>query len=544
MHQKKLVLLFLLALNCFVFYGQQIIKETNYTLLYYPNTIEIDFNSDVAGKIRLEDAFTHQQVEINQLSASKFKINAFRPAQIFKLEYSMDVARTSNPIATYIATPSTSTGTINVYFNHPVDTGFAQIQNAVNLSNTMATTLITYMNNCQSTMDIAIYSSYSPSATTGIAGAINAAYNRGVQVRVIYDGSASNFIPLLNANIPRLPSPTTIAYTIMHNKFVIFDANNSNAAKPFVWTGSTNWTTSQINGPDKNSAIVIQDQALALGYKIEFEEMWGSTTAIPNVTNSKFGQFKTDNTPHHYIIGGKTIDSYFSPSDGTTAKIISCLNSANSDCEAAVMDITKTNCSAAIINRYNAGVLKSYVIVDGQNPAGNQITTLQNTLTTSKAVVYNNTGIMHHKFVVIDNYNAASDPQVLLGSHNWSASAETKNDENTLIVHDLNITNQYFQAFAYLFQLSGGVLNTLTYQETAFSIYPNPSKGIYSFTTTDEFNANWKLSVYNCLGQKILTASPDSLTNNTIDLTEQPIGMYFFEFESINKTYHYKVIKN
>ena len=108
----------------------------------------------------------------------------------------------------------------------------------------------------------------------------------------------------------------------------------------------------------------------------------------------------------------------------------------------------------------------------------------------------------------------------------------------------MNITNQYFQAFAYLFQLSGGVLSTSTYQDTAFAIYPNPSKGIYSFTTTDEFNANWKLSVYNCLGQKILTASLDSMINNTIDLTEQLVGMYFFEFESINKTYHYKVIKN
>lgn len=544
MHQKKLVLLFLLIVNCFVFYGQQIIKETNYTLTYYPKTIEIEFNSNVTNDIRLEDAFTHQQIGINQRSASKFEISAFPPAQILKLEYTMNDTRTSNPITTYIATPSASTGIINVYFNHPVDTSFAQIQNAVNLSNTMATTLISYINNCQSTMDIAIYSSYSPSATTGIAGAINAAYNRGVQVRVIYDGSASNFIPLLNTNIHRLPSPTTSAYTIMHNKFVIFDAANSDATKPYVWTGSTNWTTSQIDGPDKNSAIVIQDQALALGYKIEFEEMWGSTTATPNATNSKFGQYKTDNTPHHYIIGGKTIDSYFSPSDGTTAKIVACLNSANSDSEAAVMDITKTDCSGAIISRYNAGVSKSYVVVDGQNPAGNQITTLQNTLTTSKAVVYNGSGIMHHKFVVIDNYNANSDPQVLLGSHNWSSSAETKNDENTLIVHDLNITNQYFQAFAYLFQLAGGVLNTSTYQDTVFSIYPNPSKGIYSFTSNDEFNANWKLSVYNCLGQKILTTSQDSLTNNTIDLSEQPVGMYFLEFESRNKTHHYRVIKN
>jgi len=100
-------------------------------------------------------------------------------------------------------------------------------------------------------LDIAIYSSASPSSTSGIAGAINAAYNRGVKVRIIHDGTASNFTSLLNSAIPVLPSPTISAYTIMHNKFVIFDANSSDANLPLVWTGSTNWTVSQIDGPDK-----------------------------------------------------------------------------------------------------------------------------------------------------------------------------------------------------------------------------------------------------------------------------------------------------
>ena len=65
---------------------------------------------------------------------------------------------------------------------------------------------------------------------------------------------------------------------------------------------------------------------------------------------------------------------------------------------------------------------------------------------------------MHHKFMVVDNFDTSSDPLVLLGSHNWSSAAQTKNDENTLIVHDANIVNQYYQSFAYLYLQAGGII--------------------------------------------------------------------------------------
>ena len=127
----------------------------------------------------------------------------------------------------------------------------------------------------------------------------------------------------------------------MHNKFVIFDANNTNPNLPWVWTGSTNWTEAQIEGPDQNNAIAIQDQSLALAYKLEFEEMWGSSTQTPNLAISKFGPYKTDNTPHNFIIGGKKVECYFSPSDNTNTQIIATINSANSDIDIAAM-LTRT----------------------------------------------------------------------------------------------------------------------------------------------------------------------------------------------------------
>jgi hypothetical protein len=58
--------------------------------------------------------------------------------------------------------------------------------------------------------------------------------------------------------------------------------------------------------------------------------------------------------------------------------------------------------------------------------------------------------IMHHKFMLAD-VGTESDPLVLTGSHNWSTNATTRNDENTLIVHDAEIAELYYRAWRGIF---------------------------------------------------------------------------------------------
>lgn len=549
---KFLCTLLLSALQLSICYSQQTSKEEDYIIVYGNATIAIQFdqNKGVAAIINALDVATHRPVDLTvegRNSAPTYTLNNLHPSEIVELEYTLGNDALIH--RGYIANTSQSTGAINVYFNHPVDTNYAQIQDAVNLSNTLDDMLITYINACTSTMDIAIYNSYSPSATTGIAGAINAAYARGVQVRVIYDGSTSSvMIGLLNSAIPTLASPNNSAYGIMHNKFVIFDANVSDANKPVVWTGSTNWTTVQIDGPDRNSAIIIQDQSLALGYKIEFDEMWGSNTMTPDLDLSKFGPDKTDNTPHTYNIGGKIVNSYFSPSDGTNSKIIATINTANSDIDVATMLVTRSDIANALISKYNGGLTNTNIVVDSQNPSGNQITGLQSNLGADHVVVYSGSGIMHHKFMVVDNYNSASDPLVLVGSHNWSSSAENKNDENILIVHDLNIANQYYQAFAYLYQFAGGVITpTLGINQNEFEndlvVYPNPCNGILNIDTRNSTLSDVEISVYDVLGNRIFSNHYSNLIHETIDLSSQASGMYFINAQSDSKMAHFKLLK-
>ena len=48
---------------------------------------------------------------------------------------------------------------------------------------------------------------------------------------------------------------------------------------------------------------------------------------------------------------------------------------------------------------------------------------------------------MHHKVIVVD------ERVVITGSYNFSASAEERNDENTLIIHSPEIAAHYLKEF-------------------------------------------------------------------------------------------------
>lgn len=531
-------------------FAQESIAEKDFTVRYLPNRLELAFdNAKAPNSIKVTDVFSKKEVAIEKTTSNNFFIiDSIKPSQFFKVEYTLKDAKTTPSIVT-IASKSVSSGAINVYFNHPVDTSFSQTQDAVYLADTLDNMLISYIDNCVATLDIAIYNSYSPSAAAGIAGAINAAYARGVQVRVIYDGGTSSLmIPHLNSSIPKLASPTSSTYSIMHNKFVIIDAICNNPFLSYVWTGSTNWTTAQIEGPDKNNAIVIQDQTLAAAYTLEFEEMWGSATATPNTTLSKFGQYKTDNTPHNFIIGGSVVECYFSPSDGTNSKIIAAVNSANTDLEVAVMNFTRSDVCTAILNKFSSGITNCNVIVDSSNPMSNQISNLQAGLSPNHAVIDTAPGIMHHKFMVVDNFNSASDPLVLTGSHNWSTAAETKNDENTLIVHDANIANQYYQAFASVYLASGGIIvNPLSNTENSvdsnlFQIIPNPTNGIFEIASNKSIN-QFEFRIFNVLGKLIKENQYATFSSCKIDLSMENAGFYLLELNYDGKSYFYKVVK-
>ena len=148
--------------------------------------------------------------------------------------------------------------------------------------------------------------------------------------------------------------------------------------------------------------------------------------------------------------------------------------------------------------------------------------------------------------MLVDNFNAASDPQILTGSHNWSTSAETRNDENTLIVHDKIVADQYFQAFAYLYNFAGGVLNATEFVQANHQLiaYPNPTSDI-AYIKSDNRIANQRGSytIFNVAGNKILEKQFTQLKEAQIDLTNYPKGLYFINLIVGDKIYQTKLLK-
>ena len=335
------------------------------------------------------------------------------------------------------ATVSNSSGTVRAYFNNSVDHSVAITQNAQNIGTTMNDTIKSYIDKAQHTLDIAIYNH----SDALITNAINDAYNRGVAVRYLTCGSTTTLaLGDLDTNINVLEKQGGSG--IMHNKFVVIDADLNDSS--WVITGATNWTSGQLFD-DYNNLLLIQDQSIARTYELEFNEMWGSDSLQPNANNALFGPNKTDNTPHQFLVNGDVMEVYFSPSDNTTNKLIDAFQTANDELNFALLVFTQNDLGWALENLHNNSVTVQGII-EQVNTTGSEY----QYLTDAGIDVRSHTGvqhIMHHKYAIIDQALASSNPLVITGSHNWSAAAENSNDENTVFYYNQNIANQYYQEF-------------------------------------------------------------------------------------------------
>ena len=336
---------------------------------------------------------------------------------------------------------------IKCYFNHAVNTALSTGTGATYLNGTFPDTIAAYINRAKSTIDVAVYNftSNGSDIVSKIATAINSAYTRGVVVRWIHDGSSSNSgVNLLNANIPRLASPTTSSYGIMHNKFLAIDVNTVNANDAFVITGSYNFSTAQTN-TDYNNLLIIQDKNVAVAYYNEFNKMWGGTAATPNLTTSTFGTNKTSSALHYFNVNGTQIQIHFSPKDSCGKYLKNVINSASSDLFFGIYTFTDNSIATPILNKFNSGSVAVRGIMDNFSKTYTPFTTLSSTLG-SNMIVYNGAGLYHNKIFIADALNFSSDPQVATGSFNWSLAAQNSNDENFLVIHDSSIVNQYYQS--------------------------------------------------------------------------------------------------
>ena len=316
---------------------------------------------------------------------------------------------------------ASSTTNITVYFTDNIPTDRPSICMPF-----IEAALISLLSSASTSIDACLYSM----GRDSIRDALLQAHGRGVAVRVACETEyAAGFRVLEDAGIPVAQDNRS---GLMHNKFFVID-------RRIVWTGSTNMTNEGFSSNHNNSPAIVCPE-LALAYEAEFEEMF---------IERRFGTAKTDNTPHCLTCDGIVIDSYFSPSDGSEERLIEEIRDADTSIYFAIYYFTSDAVREALVERAATGVTVQGVY--DASGAGHPAAEYEALCRAGMPIkVEDFRGRLHHKFMVIDV--DGTDPVVVTGSYNWTSAGTKKNDENTLIIHDLAISQTYYEEWNHIWQ--------------------------------------------------------------------------------------------
>jgi len=290
--------------------------------------------------------------------------------------------------------------------------------------------LVDSIGSARQTLDVAAYSL----TLDSVRKALIDAHKRGVTVRMVMESDNmdnADVQKIMEAGIPVIGDRRE---GLMHNKFMVIDRSE-------VWTGSMNFTDSGTYR-DNNNLIHIRSSDVAENYTTEFEEMF---------TDDVFGPDPGAITPHPDLtIDGTRIESFFSPDDHPAAHVTALLHGAQESIHFLAYSFTTDDFGVALISRAGAGVTVSGVM------EADQVRTNQGTeydkLRQAGLDVHldGNPDYMHEKVFIIDG------KIVVLGSYNFSASAETRNDENMLVIYSPELAGQFLQEFQRVYARAEG----------------------------------------------------------------------------------------
>ncbi len=280
--------------------------------------------------------------------------------------------------------------------------------------------LVNAINDAQSSVDVAMYNIN----LKEIEMALLQAEQRGVRVRIVMESDA------LDGRVPRnlvekgIPIVSDGKESLMHNKFMVIDQTQ-------VWTGSLNLTESGMT-EDRNNLVRLNNTDLAQLYTDEFEEMYIA---------KKFGNDSpaSELKKTQYDVDSIPVSVYFSPDDRVMEFILNEVNQAQQTITVLGYSFTSDPLAEALIERAHYGVQVSGVFDRDMYKAN--IGTEYDRLVSAGLFfcLDGESGLMHNKVIVID------EKMVILGSYNFTASAERYNDENVVFLYDRDIAQEYLQ---------------------------------------------------------------------------------------------------
>ena len=250
---------------------------------------------------------------------------------------------------------------------------------------------------------------------------------------------------------------------LMHHKFMIIDGRTTVVS-------SANFTMSCIHGDslapnsrgNANSMIVVDSPGFSGIFTEEFSQLWG------NGRRGNYGQGKTYRGPRSITVGGIKMTVQFSPTsrkynwEETVNGLIGAqIKRATKSVKAALFVYSDQNLSTTLEARSDAGVAVG-VLMERQFAFREYSELLDmlgvrmlapnckfedNNQPWRKPVKEAGVGVqpqgdvLHHKFGVVDN------KITIMGSQNWSDSANFSNDETLVVIENAAISDQYTQEY-------------------------------------------------------------------------------------------------
>ena len=298
-------------------------------------------------------------------------------------------------------------------------------------------------------LDIAIYE-YQLQA---IIEAVNAAFARGVKVRVLYHARLDDEDTTINqASLAALPLASKrgrVTHNIFHNKFIVLSrVDGSGEHQPAaVLCGSTNFTANGVYR-QANVVHVLDDESVAASYLQMFEQIW--------VQPDDVGVTRDWVTEHNPMNAQQPLFAGFSPRTGGAdlKAFVEIISAAKKD----VLFVTAFSLPDAILNALLGQPHDDILRYGLQNTASRISGFHADRSAEFAATALLNTGLegwlrenmkgqkgnllVHTKAVVTDFTTDA--PTIISGSHNLSASASNGNDENYLIIRgDTDLADRY-----------------------------------------------------------------------------------------------------
>ncbi len=133
---------------------------------------------------------------------------------------------------------------------------------------------------------------------------------------------------------------------------------------------------------------------------------------------------------------------WFSPNGGARQEIINLIQNTTGNIDVAIYSFTSKEIALSLVAAKKSG-RRVRVIADRRQSRGRSsvIDWLMDQMKVKILPVTNTRGIMHHKFMIVNNL------YLVTGSYNWSANAEFYNNENMMILTNKELIRRFKEEY-------------------------------------------------------------------------------------------------